>query len=407
MRRIVIVYFDAGGGHRAAARALAESIRQQERPWQIVCLNLDDVLESVDPIYRATGVRGGQIYNYTLRMGWTAGSVQMLPMMHGVIRMLHSRQVPLLRECWLRLQPDLVVSVVPHFNRALFESLRAVAPRTPFVTVITDLADYPPHFWFEPQDQDFICGSEHAGQQARALCPGAGRVWNVSGMVLHPHFYDPIKADRGAERRKLGLHPALPTGLVLFGGYGSRSMLEIARRLAASPRRLQMVFLCGRNQKLVRRLRQLDLPFPTLIEGFTEDVPRYMWLSDFFVGKPGPGSVSEALAMRLPVIVQAGAHTLAQERYNVEWIRQQGEGIPVRSARAVPRAVDELLRPAVRRRLLRNIELLNNQAVFEVPEILDRILSERFCGLSQPHIHSNLNGQNGQNEPAVKRFIEI
>jgi UDP-N-acetylglucosamine:LPS N-acetylglucosamine transferase len=377
MRRIVIVYFDAGGGHRAAARALMDSIRQQGYPWQVVALNLDDVLEPIDPIHRATGVRGGELYNRALRMGWTAGSAHVLPVMHGVIRMLHSSQLRLLRDCWQRLQPDLVVSVVPHFNRALFESLRAEAPGTPFVTVITDLADYPPHFWFESQDQDFICGSEQAGQQARALGVGPGRIWRVSGMVLHPRFYDPIQADRASERRKLGLHPALPAGLVLFGGYGSHLMLEIARRLAASPRRIQLVFLCGRNQALAKRLRALDLPFPAHVEGFTEDVVRFMWLSDFFIGKPGPGSVSEALAMRLPVIVHAGARTLAQERYNIEWIRQQGVGIPVRSVRAVPRALDELLRPVVRRRMLRNIARLNNRAVFEVPEILRRILSER------------------------------
>jgi 1,2-diacylglycerol 3-beta-galactosyltransferase len=363
-------------------------------------MNLDDVLEPVDPIHRATGVRGGELYNRALRMGWTAGSAQVLPVMHGVIRMLHSRQVTLLRDYWRRLEPDLVVSVVPHFNRALFQSLRAEAPRTPFVTVITDLADYPPHFWFEAQDQDFICGSEHAGQQARALVAGAGRVWRVSGMVLHPRFYDPIQADRAAERRKIGLHPSLPTGLVLFGGYGSKLMLEIAQRLATVSRRIQMVFLCGRNQALVRRLRKLSLPFPTHVEGFTEDVVRYMWLSDFFIGKPGPGSVSEALAMRLPVIVQADARTLAQERYNVEWIRQQGVGIPVRSMRAVPRAVDELLRPATRRRMLRNIGRLNNRAVFEVPEILDRILSDRLVS-SKTLLHRDVSSNFDTHDIAV------
>jgi len=376
MRRIVIVYFDAGGGHRAAARALSESIRQQGRPWQVISLNLDDVLEPVDPIYRATGVRGGEVYNRALRMGWTAGSAHVIPVMHGVIRMLHSRQVRLLQDYWRRLEPDLVVSVVPHFNRALFESLRAESAHTPFVTVITDLADYPPHFWFEEQDQHFICGSEHAGEQARRMGAGASRVWRVSGMVLHPRFYEPIQADRAAERRRLGLHPSLSTGLALFGGYGSRTMVDIAQCLAASRRRIQMVLLCGRNQALARRLRKLDLPFPVHVEGFTEDVVRYMWLSDFFIGKPGPGSVSEALAMRLPVIVHAGVRTLAQERYNVEWIRQHGVGIPVRSVRAIPRAVDELLRPGTRRRMLRNIGRLNNRAVFEVPEILDRILAK-------------------------------
>ena len=378
MQRIVIVYFDAGGGHRAAARALSESIRRQERPWQVIALNLDDVLEPVDPLHRATGVRSGELYNHALRRGWTAGSAQVLPIMHGVIRMLHSRQVRLLQDYWQRLAPDLVVSVVPHYNRALFESLRCVAPHTPFVTVITDLADYPPHFWFEAQDQDFICGSKQAREQAAALGVDAGRIWDVSGMILHPRFYDPIDADRRTERRKLGLHPNVPTGLVLFGGYGSQAMIAIARRLAAVPQRIQLVFLCGRNAPLARRLRRLHLPFPIHVEGFTEDVPRFMWLSDFFVGKPGPGSVSEALAMRLPVIVQAGSQILAQERFNVEWIRQQGVGIPVQSIRAVPRAVDDLLRSGVRRRMLRNIGRLNNRAVFEVPEILDRILRGRL-----------------------------
>ena len=80
-------------------------------------------------------------------------------------------------------------------------------------------------------------------------------------------------------------------------------------------------------------------------------------------------------------------------------MREQGVGIPVRAARAVPRAVDELLRPAVHRRMLRNIGRLNNRAVFEVPEILHRILSERWgaTGLSRLH----------QNTPAARRFIGI
>ena len=43
---------------------------------------------------------------------------------------------------------------------------------------------------------------------------------------------------------------------------------------------------------------------PMFVEGFTKEVPYYMRLSDFFIGKPGPGSISEALAMKLPVLVE-------------------------------------------------------------------------------------------------------
>ena len=68
----------------------------------------------------------------------------------------------------------------------------------------------------------------------------------------------------------------------------------------------------------------MKLPFPAHIQDFTDQVAHFMWLSDFFIGKPGPGSVSEALAMRLTVIVQDSLTTLAQERYNVEWIPRAG-----------------------------------------------------------------------------------
>ena len=375
-KRIVLAYFDAGGGHRAAARALEDTIHQQGRPWRTSVLNMDDVLESIDPIYRSTGMRGGEFYNWTLRRGWTVGSAQVIPIMHGVIRLLHSRQVKLLRDRWRALRPDMVVSVIPHLNRALYESLRAECPDAPFVTLITDLADYPPHFWFEPQDQHFICGSDLAIQQAHAAGIAAGCIWRVSGMILHPRFYQALSGNRAEERRRLGLDPDLPVGLVLFGGYGSQSMVRIARRMAVSKTRTQLIFLCGGNRALFQQLSSMKLPFPTHIEGFTENVAHYMSLSDFFIGKPGPGSVSEALAMGLPVIVEAGNKTLAQERYNVEWIKEQGVGVPITNIRALPQAVSSLLAPAQYHAMKQRIQALSNRAVFEVPDILETILNQ-------------------------------
>jgi UDP-N-acetylglucosamine:LPS N-acetylglucosamine transferase len=374
MKRIVLAYFNAGGGHRAAARALDDTIQEQGRPWHTAILDVDRVLESIDPIYRSTGVRGGELYNWTLRRGWTAGSSQVIPIMHGVIRLLHSRQVKLLREQWRALRPDLVVSVIPHLNRALYESLHAEFPETPFVTLITDLADYPPHFWFEPQDQHFICGSDIAVEQARAAGIEKRNIWRVSGMILHPRFYESMPGDRAEERRKLGLDPDLPVGLVLFGGYGSQSMVRIAKRLALAKTRAQLIFLCGRNRPLFEQLNGLKFPFPVHVQGFTEQVAHYMWLSEFFIGKPGPGSVSEALAMGLPVIVEAGSKTLAQERYNIEWIGEQGVGLPVARMKDFPQAVSSILRPAAYRAITGRIQALSNRAVFEVPDVLENIL---------------------------------
>ena len=52
-----------------------------------------------------------------------------------------------------------------------------------------------------------------------------------------------------------------------------------------------------------------------------------MSLADFFIGKPGPGSISEAVAMGLPVIVERNTWTLPQERYNADWVLERNAGL--------------------------------------------------------------------------------
>jgi 1,2-diacylglycerol 3-beta-galactosyltransferase len=195
-------------------------------------------------------------------------------------------------------------------------------------------------------------------------------------MVLHPRFYKPVEVDRRAERRRLGLDPDLATGLVLFGGQGSRAMLRIAQRLDAARLNVQLILICGRNEELARELRGLDRRMPMHVEGFTAEIPYYMRISDFFIGKPGPGSLSEAVAMGLPVIVERNAWTMPQERYNADWVREERLGLAVNSFNQVASAVRELLQPARYRRAKEAAAAQNNRAVFEVPEILDAILGE-------------------------------
>jgi 1,2-diacylglycerol 3-beta-galactosyltransferase len=106
-----------------------------------------------------------------------------------------------------------------------------------------------------------------------------------------------------------------------------------------------------------------------------------MQLADFFIGKPGPGSVSEALAMRLPVIVECNAWTLPQERYNAEWIVEKEVGLVLRSFGKIDAAVAQLIEPSALARYRANAAALHNRAVFEIPEILETIF-ERSRGLA-------------------------
>ena len=375
MERIEFVFFDAGGGHRAAATALRLAIKEQERPWEVGLMNLQELLDELDILKKYAGIRIQDFYNSMLRTGWTLGSPQLMKVLQLAVRIYHRATVRLLEAYWKKNQPDMVVSFVPHFNRALGESFRRAFPGRPFVTVLTDIADYPPHFWIERQPQYFVCGSERAVKQARAMGHPDDRIFRASGMILHPRFYEPAVEDRAEERLRLGLPRDLPTGIVLFGGHGSKVMLEIAERLDRSRLELQLIFICGRNERLVNALRGQKPRIARFVEGFTMDVNRYMQLGDFFIGKPGPGSLSEALAMRLPVIVECNAWTLPQERYNAEWVLEKQVGIVLRKFRDIEGAVAQLVDPVMLARCRGNAAALNNQAVFEIPGMFEQILA--------------------------------
>lgn len=369
MTTIDLVYFNAGGGHRAAATALETVIRQEGRPWEVRLVNLMSILDPKDIFKKTTGMDWEDIYNTRLARGWSAGLAQELKLLQALIRLSRGSMANRLKRHWRRTRPDMVVSLIPNFNRPMYEGALAARPQSPYVTILTDFADHPPHFWIEPrQAQHFICGTPKAAAQARALGYGTDRVHLTSGMIIRPDFYRDEPIDRRAERARLGLDPERPTGIVMFGGHGSRVMQSIAKRLDDT----QLILMCGHNAALAERLSAMPAAAPRLVLGFTSEMRRYMQLGDFFIGKPGPGSISEAVHLGLPVIVVRNAWTMPQERYNTDWVRERGAGIVLDSFKSVRAGVSEITGRLGEFRA--NIARIENRAVFEIPEILERIL---------------------------------
>jgi UDP-N-acetylglucosamine:LPS N-acetylglucosamine transferase len=381
MKTLDFVYFNAGGGHRAAALALQAVIEQQQRPWRVRLIDLARVLDPQSSFRRVMGFDPQDFYNKRLQRGWTLGLAQELKLLQGAIRLGHASLLRVLQRHWAQTEPDLVASLVPNFNRVLCESLASTLPGVPFVTVMTDMADHPPHFWIEPGlPQTLVCGTQRAAGQARAAGYADEQIVLTSGMVLKPSFYELPPINRAHRRAALGLDPLRPTGVVMFGGQGSQQILRIARELDG----VQLVLMCGRNELLAEQCRRLRRSAKHAVVGFTDEVADVMRLADFFIGKPGPGALSEAVQLGLPVITIKNAWTMPQERYNAQWVQEQGVGIVVPSVARLPAAAGEMLQDLPRWHAA--TARIDNRAVFEVPEVLAALLARAATLAPRPSL---------------------
>src|SRR5258708_1821205 len=377
MKKIHIVFHDGGGGHRNAAVALQSIAAEEKRDWHLELVQFQELTDQLDVLRKLTGIRIQEQYNILLQNGWTLGSTQLLRVLQATIRLFHKPLVRLLKDFWKQNPADLLVSVIPHFNRQICQSWNSVYPGRAFVTLITDLADFPPRFWIEPlKEQYVIAGTERAAEQARALGHDDAHIFRTSGMILRPDFYAPDNSDPLALRKELGLRPDLTTAIVLFGGHGSKVMYDITRRLDAAQLPLQLILICGRNEELAAKFNAQQWRMPVKVIGFTKEIHKLMRAADFLIGKPGPGSIAEAMVRKLPVLIECNAWTLPQERYNAEWVAEKRVGIVLRSFREVVSGAQRMLAPAAMAEFRKNVGALENRAIFEIPEILEKLLRE-------------------------------
>ena len=229
MKTVELIYSMRG---HAAQQAMLDS------PWRVRLVNLVEMIDPQALFHKTTGVQPEDVYNRRLSSGFTIGLTQELKVLQFLIRLGHNALTRKLRSYWIRTQPDLVVSLIPNFNRSLCQSVSSALPGVPLVTVLTDMADHPPSFWIEPdQPQHVVCGAEHAARQALAAGCAPQRIHRTSGMIIHPSFYATSTVNRVAERRAVGLDTDQAVGVVLFGGLGSMRQIncdQAARHTADS-----------------------------------------------------------------------------------------------------------------------------------------------------------------------------
>lgn len=399
---VVAIYTDAGGGHRAAALALRE-VLEATGLYRVTLLNpYVELMPHLDWLARWTGRKSEDVYSETIvrdgRTGVTCLLYYLLVLLNFRLSRREGRQI--LGDYFERVRPHMVITDLPMLNRVIFDALADFRARgggrqsASGVVLITDWTEIGRHIWF-PKGGDYyaICGTDESYRRAVSVTADPSRVYRTQGLLLKPSFLTGPPADRTAARIDLGLDPARPVICMSYGAGGSWRMRDLALALRDAPPDAQLIFLCGRNAALKKALEAVNWPFTVLVVGFTEEVPRYLGVADIFVGKPGPGSVSEALAFGVSPLLDRTL-ALPQEKPVLKWLSRSGAGLTFARLMSFRHALAELLArlgDVSARRPLRP-----NTAAAEIPAIVADILRH-------DRVSNEANGEGGMPEHEVQQ----
>jgi len=357
-KRALFLISDTGGGHRSAANAITAALDEIEEPFAFEHRVEDVAAHCSFPLTQL-----GLGYSMALRYappvyGALYYATNGRRRYRALVRFCEPLYRERLRDLFLSYQPDVIVSVHPLLNHA---ALRARADagmqRVPIVTVITDLGKVH-ESWLMPDADAVVVPAREVYERAlsRGISPSRLR---LLGQPIHPQFDDVV-----GTKEELRSHLALPQDrlvvMLMAGGEGGGKLLPTTLTLAKARLPIHLLVVCGRNEPLRERLEELaaSLPTPMTVLGFTNKIPEYFRAVDLLVTKAGPGSLAEANAAQLPVVVYD--YVPGQERGNVEFVRHNGLGaVAIHGAAEVVRAVRTMIRTPHRlEEIRRNQELV-------------------------------------------------
>lgn len=331
MKKILIAMADVGGGHRAAGEALRDALLErhghslQAEVVDLWAQHAPGPLGNLSSAYRTLVDDLPWLYRFAYDTAQKGEVVR--PLMDTAARLLR----PFVSRTLRRYSPDLIVSVHPLVQGVVLPVVTGSRQTIPFVTVVTDLITIPP-VWFDPRVSLCFVPSDEGYRQAlqAGLIPAQLR---KLGLPIRLAFGRVARSGPEA-RQALGMERDIPAMLIVSGGEGMGPVAEIAKAIAARLAAAaddtgrpvgQLIVVCGRNRELYSELQSHDWPVPCVVKGFVEEIWEWMAACDCIVTKAGPGTIAEALALGLPIVLSG--YIRGQETGNVPYVLKHGVGV--------------------------------------------------------------------------------
>jgi 1,2-diacylglycerol 3-beta-galactosyltransferase len=345
MRQLLFLIADTGGGHRAAATAVERQMAETA-PGEFEITILDPFSAARQRVIAGTAGLYGPI---TRHARWLWGGLYHATNSRPAVSLLERTALrtvtTAVTDAIDRLDPECVVSFHPLLNHISVRAVQGRPQRIPVITVITDLVDIHAS-WACPDVDAVVVPSPGGFERCRRAGIPASRCHDI-GLAVDRRFTDlpDDPASIAALRRDLGLRPDSFVLLVCGGADGSGGIERNARAIAGMTVDLDLVVICGRNDRARAALTGLRTGAgrEAHVLGYVDDMPQWMRASDVVVSKAGPGTIAEALCCGLPLLLVW--YLPGQERGNVEWVVDIGAGRYVPHVGQLVDAVTELSTP--------------------------------------------------------------
>ncbi|MCY0876640.1 MAG: glycosyltransferase [Firmicutes bacterium] len=366
LERVLILSASYGEGHQQAALAVQDALVARNPG---VDVKIIDYLHTVHPMLNSVAR-----YCYLK-------SVRFAPALYGLFykgtsritsrSLLQKRLNHLgfedLAEYLNEYRPTVVLSTFPTPAGVMSLLKQRGLTDIPGATVITDHAIHSQ--WIHPCTDHYFVGSDHVRQGLISRGVSDHRI-SVTGIPIRSEYFNPV--DRDQIRRRLGLEADVPTLLVMGGAYGVLGdITQICEELFASVRRIQVIVVCGRNVRMRTQIEQLsqDAQNPVWVFGFSREIHELMAVSDLVITKAGGLTISEALAMELPMLLYRPIP--GQETQNAAFLVKSRVAVLARNRKDVIQHVERLFRDGGSRlarmrantRLIRRLEAADDIAV--------------------------------------------
>ena len=235
--------------------------------------------------------------------------------------------------------------VIFHFFlvKPVLAALQELWLNIPVVTVVTDPFTAT-RTWFLEKNMHYIVYSERIKSYAIRLWVD-GKNIEICPPIIHEKFTTPLSHEQKNEvKQSLDLPLNKRIILLLWSWDWFPKGKAILTHMSKQRLDVQIIIVCGRNKSLASQVQRIKDKYPHLliqIHGFVDNVDALINISDIVLTKGWPAAIFEILLCnKIPVI---NTYMWEQEKWNVEFVVQNGMGIYESNTPKLVQKITEML----------------------------------------------------------------